>query len=578
MTLTLLTAGGCSKTSSKSISFKPGTYTSTQQGLAGNFDVAVTFSDHAIDSINVGANNETKMVGSEALRILPDRIIKNQSLNVDVVSGATTTSNAVIAGVKDCVEQAQGNLDALSSVPLTTAIYENYANLPREADVIVVGGGLAGITAAISAKQNGSNVILLEEKEYLGGNSALSTGVTLLGGGTSIQKAAGIQDDPDSFNKWILENSDNQKDPVQTGWIAYHSQELIDWFAKMGVNFDKKVNVTDESPVNRAHNITPNMATAITSLRDYMESIGVDVRYSTKAESIITNAAGEVTGVNATNFSGDPVKYTGKKIILATGGFGENIDMVAKNWGAEYGTLVYGGAKGMDGALLNNAVALGAATVDMDKPHIDATLEISRGITITTNLLRDCGGVLIRQSTGQRFTDEQASHSEVAAAKMRELGDQYYYEIFDNNAFTTTTATTTKAKSYINMGIATKYDSIDQMAIGLGVDANALKQTLEEFNSEVRGETKDRFGRQGFYKELAAPYYVMKVSNGVACTIGGLKTNEKMQVVNTNGKPIPNLYAIGEITGGYLVHYVAGDSLARSAISGMLLGIELKAN
>ncbi len=554
--------------------YQAGTYTSTQTGMGGKFDVTVTFSDDAIEDIQVGENNETLMVGTKAIEILPQRILDNQSLNVDVVTGATYTSYAVVYGVRDCVEQAGGDLDALLEAPVTI---DTYDDLTHEADILIIGGGLAGMTAAISAAENGGDVILLEAKEYLGGNSVLSTG-TFIFGGTTIQANLGIEDDPDTFYEWALENSDYKKDPVQVRMVADHGQDLIDFYAELGVNFNtEKVNSTDGSEINRGYAISPNIGTAVATLEEDMEEMGIDIRYSTRADGFILDDNGEIIGVTATNYYGEPVEYYGNNIILASGGWGDNNEMIVENWGEDYDGLVYGGSIGMDGTMLNAAVALGADTVDMDDPHIDATLEVTRGITITTNLLRNCGGILIRQSTGQRFADEQASHSEVAAAAMHDIGDKYYYEIFDDSAFNYNEAVTSKSQSYVNMGLTTQYDSIEEMAEGLGVDADALTQTINEYNQAVRGEIEDEFGRENFADELTAPFYVMKVSNGVACTTGGLRVDENMQVVDTDGNPISNLYAIGEISGGYRVHYVGGDSLSHAGISGMLIGEELTA-
>ena len=552
--------------------YQPGAYTSTQQGMAGVFDVTVTFTEDAIASVEVGENRETLMVGSEAIRILPERIVENQSLNLDVISGATYTSYAVLYGVRDCVEQAGGDLEALLAVPVEAQSYEAETH---EADIIIVGGGLAGISAAISAVQNGGDVILLEEKEYLGGNSVLSTG-TFIFGGSSIQAGLGIEDDPDTFYNWALENSNYDKDPVQVAMVAYHGQELIDFFDTLDVHFNtEKVNSTDGSEINRGHALSPNIGTAVSTLVDHMNSMGIDVRYGTHGDELLLNEAGEVAGVRATGPDGQPVEYYGSHIVLASGGWGDNNDMIVENWGVGYDGLVYGGAKGMDGTMLNAAVALGADTVDMDDPHIDATLEVTKGITITTNLLRNCGGILIRQSTGARFADEQSSHSEIAAAAMHDLGDEYYYEIFDNSAFDYSEAVSTKVQAYIDMNLTTEYESIEAMAAGIGVDAAVLTRTMEDYNAAVRGETADPFGRERFFHELSAPYYVMKVSNGVACTTGGLKVDEQMRVIDTEGNPIGNLYAIGEISGGYRIHYVGGDSLSHSGISGMLIGRQL---
>jgi flavocytochrome c len=562
---------GCSTTGGETgLTFNPGTYTSTQRGMAGSFDIAVTFSEHAIESIQIGENKETYMVGTEALRILPERIIENQSLNVDVVSGATYTSYAVIYGVRNCVEQAQGNLKALLAVPVSV---DTYDNLPHEADIIIVGGGLAGITAAISAKQNGGDVILLEQHEYLGGNTTMAVG-TFIFGGTSIQKAAGITDTPDSYYSWALANSHNEKDPGQTRMIADYGQELIDYYAGIGIRFNSTVFATSGSPINRGHRVTPNTGGAIAQLSEYMKTIGVDIRFSTRVEDFILNDAGEIIGVKALNFYGKPVEYYGNKIVLASGGWGDNHDMIVKYWGKEYDSLVYGGSKGMDGVMLNAAFKLGADLVDMNAPHIDATLAVGRGIIVWTNFLTDCGGIVIRQS-GQRFADEQSVHGDKVATAMHDLGDEYYYEIIDNNSFNFSPILADKLRDYLNMGLLAEYDSIDAMAKGLNVDAPALTKTLEEYNAAVRGEAIDKYGRTGFFHELVPPFYTVKVANGVVCTTGGLKVDRDFRVINTRGNPIPHLYAIGEISGGYRIHYVGGDSLSHSGISGMLLGKKL---
>ncbi|MDL2218420.1 FAD-dependent oxidoreductase, partial [Christensenellaceae bacterium OttesenSCG-928-M15] len=540
--------------------------------MCGPFELSVTFSDSAITAIDVGDNNETTMVGSEVIRMLPQMIMENQSIGVDALTGATVTSTAILSGVRDCVEQAEGNVGALSAKPVALDVYEDKK---KEADIIIVGGGLAGITMAISAAENGGDVILLESKRYLGGNSVLATG-TLLLGGTSIQKDLGIEDDPDTFYNWIMENSNNEKDPVQSKWIAYHSQDIVDFFAKMGVGFNTaRINGTDGSDISRGHSLYPSGGVAISTMVDYMGEIGVDIRYSTHADGLILDDNNEVAGVTATDYYGNKVEYRGNKIVLASGGWGDNNDMIVKYWGESFDGLVYGGSKGMDGTMLNAAVELGAQLIDMEDQHIDATLEVTKGITITTNLLRNCGGILIRQSTGQRFADEQSHHSEDAADAMHEIGDAYYYEIFGDQAFEYSESVATRVQAYIDMGLPEKYESVEAMAEGLQVDVAALTKTLEDFNASVRGEAEDEFGRERFFNELQAPFYVMKVANGVACTTGGLKIDENMQVLNTSGAPMKGLYAIGEIAGGYLIHYVGGDSLSRSAISGMLLGQEI---
>lgn len=559
---------------SAEIAFTAGTYTSNVRGMRGAFDVTVTFAEDRIEAIEVGENSETAMVGTEAIRILPERILANQSLDVDTLTGATVTSRALIMGIEDCVKQAGGSIEALRAVEAPVATYDD---MTHEADILVIGGGIAGSTAAIAAYDNGANVILLEAREFLGGNSVLATGLFVLGG-TEIQKGLGIEDTPDAYYEWVLEHGQGEKDPVQARWIADNGQKLIEFMTAHGYMYNtEKMNVTDGSDVTRTHLVSPSSGEAFQNLADYINE-HIDVRYNTKATSLILDDDGAVIGVNATDYYGNETQYYGKKIVLACGGFADNPEMIGQYWGGDYASLVYGGAKGMDGTMLAAARdQVDAALETMDNLHIDATLEVTHGVTVTTTLMGSAGAILVRQSTGERFVDEAGNHSEDAAAAMHDLGDEYYWEIIDNTVFDVSETVAGRMQGYIDMGLMTKYETIPEMAAGMGVDEAALTKTIEEYNAVVRGEMEDPFGRDQnrFFAEMKGPFYVLKTANGVACTTGGLKIDGNMQVVNNSGETVPNLYAVGEITGGYLVHYVGGDSLARSSIGGMVLGERL---
>lgn len=570
----LLAAAGVSL--GEEAALKAGTYTATEYGMGGQFDVVVTFSDSAILSVEAPDSKETIMLGTEAIRILSERIVENQSLNLDAVTGATITSNAVLRGVEDCLTQAGGDLEAWKA--RDKVMVDTYDGLAHEAQILVIGGGLAGVSTAAAAAQNGANVILLEQREFLGGHSVLSTG-TLLLGGTTIQGALGIEDSTEAFNNWMLENSQYKKDPVQTALVAENSQAAVDFVLSLNARFNTdQVNATDDSPVNRGHALSPNCGTAFSQMADTMVSLGVDVRLNTRANGFITDDNGEIIGVTATDYYGNPVEYYGDSIVLACGGYAGNREMLLKYWGDKYANLIYGGVKGMDGTMMLAAMEFGADTVDLDNPHLDATEEYNTGINITSNVVCKCGGIIIRQSTAQRFANEQTSHAEVAAAAMLEIGDPYYYEIFDAHAFNYSEAVGAKLQSYVNMGITRKYDSLEAMAEDLELDPEALKKTIDDFNSSVRGETEDPFGRDRFYEELCAPFYAIKVGNGVATTTGGLKVNENLQVMDVNGEVIPNLYAVGEEVGGFRINYIGGSALSHAVITGMLVGRELSGN
>ncbi|MCD8121484.1 MAG: FAD-dependent oxidoreductase [Clostridiales bacterium] len=553
------------------ISFTPGTYQSVKMGMNGEIEVEVSFSEDKVDSITVLSSMETTGVGTKAMEILTDHILDNQSLGVDMVSGATYTSIGFMEAVKDCVEQADGNVSALESFPVD---YDTYADATHEADVIIIGGGMAGMISALSCKQNGLSVILLEQKEFLGGNALAATGTYLLGN-TSVQAAQGIEDDPEVFYQWVLDTIDNA-DPDLAHMLVDHSQELVDYFEENGLSFDYNyMKATTNSDIPRGHQILPTGSDSVGLVVDVLEQNDVDIRYLTTATTFILDDNGAVIGVNATDCEGNETAYYGTYVVLASGGFGDNQDILAEYWGEECRNLKFGGIKGSDGKMLSQAIELGADTVDMDAHHIDATLEVTHQIMADTNIITSCGGIIVRTSTGQRIADEAYNHGDAISEAEIETGDEYYYLIFDDSVLEFSDTLNAKGSMYINTGLATTYQSIEEMASDLELDEAVLQEVIDKYNAAVRGEGEDEFGRTDFYGELEAPYYVMKVSNGVVMTSGGLKVDDHSHVINTDGEIIEGLYAVGEVSGGLMRVYIAGASLSECGISGMLLGRQL---
>ncbi len=553
------------------VSFTPGTYQSVKMGMNGEIEVEVSFSEDKVDSITVLSSMETTGVGTKAMEILTDHILDNQSLGVDMVSGATYTSIGFMEAVKDCVEQADGNVSALESFPVD---YDTYADATHEADVIIIGGGMAGMISALSCKQNGLSVILLEQKEFLGGNALAATGTYLLGN-TSVQAAQGIEDDPEVFYQWVLDTIDNA-DPDLAHMLVDHSQELVDYFEENGLSFDYNyMKATTNSDIPRGHQILPTGSDSVGLVVDVLEQNDVDIRYLTTATTFILDDNGAVIGVNATDCEGNETAYYGTYVVLASGGFGDNQDILAEYWGEECRNLKFGGIKGSDGKMLSEAIELGADTVDMDAHHIDATLEVTHQIMADTNIITSCGGIIVRTSTGQRIADEAYNHGDAISEAEIETGDEYYYLIFDDSVLEFSDTLNAKGSMYINTGLATTYQSVEEMASDLELDEAVLQEVIDKYNAAVRGEGEDEFGRTDFYGELEAPYYVMKVSNGVVMTSGGLKVDDHSHVINTDGEIIEGLYAVGEVSGGLMRVYIAGASLSECGISGMLLGRQL---
>ena len=549
--------------------YTPGTYTATTYGMGGEYHVIATFSEKEILSIDTSDNSETLMLGTEALRILTERVLENQSLDLDAVSCATVSSNSFIRGIEDCVKQAGGDVDALKAVKITIDTYEDRTH---EADVLVIGGGLAGISSAASAVENGASVILLEQRSFMGGHSVLPSGMLLLGD-TELQETTGVKDSVEEFDAWMQEFGQYKKDPTQTRLLAERSQDIYDFAVSMGGEFDTSaVYATDDSPVNRSHMVSPNIGVFVSSMANTMMEMGVDVRYNTRAEGFILNEDGEIIGVKCTDYYGNATEYYADNIVLATGGYGGNKEMLLEYWGDAYKNLVYGGLEGTDGTMLLAAMEIGADAVDLDNPHLDACADLNTGITITGSLSTKGGAITVRQSTSQRIANESTSHAETLAAEMLRIGDPYYIIIYDDTAFEVTSSLTYKIEFYNNAGLVQKYDSLEALAEAFDLDAVTLQETIDNYNAAVRGDIEDDFGRTQFNQEISAPFYATKVNNGVTTTTGGLKIDEHMQVLDTDGNAIPHLYAAGEITGGIRINYIGGTSLSHAIMGGIVIG------
>lgn len=550
--------------------FTPGTYTATTYGMGGKYDITMEFSENEILSIDASDNHETVMVGTEAIRILSERILENQSLDLDAVAAATISSNAFIRGVQDCVKQAGGDIDLLKARTITI---DTYADKTHEADVIVVGGGLAGLSTASNVMDNGGSVILLEQRGFMGGHSVLAAGTMLLGG-TKLEESLGIEDSADSFDAFMNEFGQGDKDPALTRILADRAQQVYDFVINMGAAFDE-TQVTLTEGTYRGHTLTPDIGHAFQTMAQTLTDKGCDIRYYTHAYDLIIDDSGTVIGVKATDYYGNETEYYGKAVVLACGGYAGNKDMLLEYWGEKYQNLVYGGLPGTDGTMILAAMKLGAGGVDLDNPHLDACADLNTGITITAALSTKGGAITVQQSTAQRVANESANHAEDLAATMLEIGDPFYVIIYDDTAFEVTSSLSYKANFYNDAGLVRKYDSVEALAEAYDMDAAALQATIDEYNAAVRGEIEDPFGRTAFNKEISAPFYATKVTNGVTTTTGGLKVNGELQVLKEDGTVIPGLYAAGETVGGFRIHYISGSSLSHGIACGILLGEEL---
>ena len=293
--------------------------------------------------------------------------------------------------------------------------------------------------------------------------------------------------------------------------------------------------------------------------------LGVEIILDTTAQEILTNDAGAATGVVGTAKDGSKVTVHAKSVILATGGFGANLDMVAQLKPSLKG-FVTTNAAGAQGQGITMAQAVGAATVDMDQIQIHPTVEQETSALITEGLRGD--GAILVNNEGNRFCDEVGTRDAVSAAELAQ--GEFVWLVVDQKMVDASSV----IAGYISKGFTTQGESVEALAQAMNVPADALAATLEGWNASVAAGKDEAFGRTSFAQPLdTAPYYAIKVAPGVHHTMGGLSINTDTQVLNEAGEVIPGLFAAGEVTGGvHGANRLGGNAVSDFVVFGRIAG------
>ena len=544
--------------------FTPGTYEGTAKGFGGEIKAKVVLSADKIESIEVTGDSETDGIGTIALENLPEVMMENQTPYVDAVSSATVTSNAVIQAVASALESAGADLDALKSKKGS----ENAVAKTEETvdtDLIIVGAGGAGMTAAITARQEGLEVVLVEKMPMVGGNTLKATG-GMNAAETSVQKKLGIEDSVETFVEDTMKGGYEKNNRELVTVMAEKSGEAIDWLDSIGAPLPE-VSFSGGATNKRIHRPEGGAgvgAYLVNAFKENVDQLGIPVYLDTKATELIVEN-GAVTGVKA---EGKDKLYTfrGKAVILATGGFGANEEIYAK-YRPDLKGYVTTNTPGATGDGIVMAETAGANLVDIDQIQTHPTVEQSTSIMITESVR---GGAILVNKSGKRFTNEMQTRDVVSKAIV-DQEDSYSYIIFDQNLRDNLSA----IEKYVENNIVVQADTIEGLAEQIQVDPAVLSQTLEDWNTAVANKKDGEFNREtGMDADLTkAPYYAIKVAPGVHHTMGGVEINTSAQVINTEGKVIPGLFAAGEVTGG--VHggnRIGGNAVADIVVFGRIAG------
>lgn len=558
--------------------FKAGTYTAKAPGIHGDVTVTVTFTKDKIADVKV-THSETPGIGSKAAELLPGRIVERQSPQVDGVTGATITSTAIRTAVADTVKQAGADPAAL--VPL--AVKKQAKNETVDTDVVVVGGGGAGMSATIRTRMNGLNVVLVEKMPFISGAASISGG-QVVAQGSKLQKAFGVTDDSvESMVKDFQANGHNLNDLSKLTLYAKNVGPTIDWLHdQVGVKFiPNDLPFLAEYSHRRALEFQGGAGTMAQHLREVIGSNGAKVLFNTRVEKLIVED-GKVTGVEAVD-GNTGTKYTirAKKTLLTTGGYGNNKNLLTDT----YKNTLYYGPVSSTGDGLQMAQKLGVKTqlLEYGKRYPNG-IEVAPGkakSTIYANVgAFDQAGILVSRD-GLRFVNEKASNRHILDPMLQQKGGMAYvfmdqkswegfYKRLPETGVSHEDADKYLAANGKSAPIFVKGATLEEAAKLAGINAENLKATVAKYNSFVKAQKDADFGRPVQYMkaEIAAqgPYYIVEQKPRFATTMGGVCTDDHLNLIQSNGKVIPNLYGAGELVGG-----VMGDDSPAGANVGWAL-------
>lgn len=580
------TSDSSTETSAK---YTPGTYVGKAQGIRSEVEVNVTFDENSITNIEVTSHGETKNIADAAIEKVPAEILEAQSLDVDVVTSVTFTSRAIINAVEEAAKQATDDISSLTAK--RTVEKENDETI--DTDVVVVGMGLAGATAAVSAVDEGVKVVAIEKAGAAGGSSKYSGGfITAVGTKQAQEEGVTITADDyfASYNaqedlsekkdetdrdamKAMIERSasdieflDNHNDPI-TGPDGFGSDFKV-W----------------HYPADRTSAFDGEAAGAdhIVQLMEWLnKQDNFSIYYNTPATKILTDANGKVSGVECTRNDGSTLTVNAKSVVLATGGYAASKEMMERfcpdfpqEWVLPYTTSsMYNTGDG-----ITMAEALNADIYE-DGWWMDLAIGVDVGgystyFPDTLNGLINYANYFVTDGTGKRILNVNSLYgprSIVFAKAMEETGK--IYSIFTKEGFENGIQFIEDNNRVDNKNVY-KADTLEELAEMTGMDANTFVEQVNRYNEMCEKGVDEDLGQTTLIPIGEGPYYAVDIKTITMGTIGGLKTDDDKHVLDKEGNAIDGLYAAGELINGKYFNqvYTSGCAQLLSLDSGIIAG------
>ena len=570
-------------------------------GGADAITVTITIDEGKIVDAKAEGPKETEGIGAVAVVKLPAEMVEKNAINVDAMTGATISSTGILKAAEAALVAAGVNPEDFKIKAPAAAVAEEKV---FEADIAIIGAGGAGMVAAITAADAGKKVVLIEKQAMVGGNSVRSTGGmnaahTPEQDNNKFGESAGVEKtlkaaEKFADNKFVADlakkvkaqydawNADPKgyfdsvelmeldtiigghgiNEPALVKALCENTADAIEWLKTVNIDLSS-VGAFGGASVKRIHRPVDENKKVV-SVGAYMiprleaackERANITLLTETMAKSLMTDEAGKICGVEAES-KGNKVTIKSKSVILATGGFGANLKMVAILEPSLNGFMTTN-APGATGEGIVMAQELGAAVVDMKQIQIHPTVQFDTSALITEGLRGD--GAILVNTEGKRFIDEVLARDVVSKAEI-DQPNSFAWLVIDQKMADDSSV----IKGYISKGYTFKGDTYEELAAAINVPADAFAKTMNTWNGYVKEKSDPEFGRTSFAFPLEkAPFYAIKVTPGIHHTMGGLKIDTAARVLRGNGEIIPGLYAAGEVTGG--VH--GGNRLGGTAVA-----------
>ena len=541
-----------------------GTYTGEGKGRNGTITVEVTVKAGKLDAVKVVKHTETVGISDAAVADFPKAIVAAQSTAVDAVAGATMTSEGIRQAVAQAIQKAGGDPAQFAAAVVKKKAAKKLVK--ENADIVVVGAGGSGISAAVKAETLGANVILIEKMPVIGGATALNAG-TLIATGSKYQREVmkETKDSPELAYKDIFTVGKNRNDPTLVKMVTERVGGVVDWLIyDMKIPYGPAATQYPDHSANRQLGVTGRSVNYLNLMREKFLGMGGKLMLQTRAQELIRDDAGKVVGVRATDKDGNTVELTSKAVILASGGYGAVKSMLPK----EMSNYVFYGLDSETGDGYKMATAIGAGTINLDlvKMYPQGVETVpGHGLAATassTDTMKKSGAIYVNK-LGQRYVDENAALG-VLTDKTVAQPDHIAYIVMDAKAWKEYVRKSLEDKlvpneetlmtwtKIVNNGrpVMAVSDNLAEAAKTMGVDAEGLAKTVAHWNDMVKAGKDTDFNRNITGGLGEGPYYIVEQKVRYQTTLGGLKADADLRILDKAGKPIPGLYGAGCVVGG----------------------------